>query len=147
MDPAQRAGLREIMAASVETHKINELPRTAFAIQETREYPLADVADARNALAHAAQHEDGERRAEIVAAVYRRYPQLTRDVGSLEEVASALEARALSADEKRKVKTARTHLVHGRHVKAFGVLHSMLRDSEPDPNDPNEPNENYLGLP
>lgn len=54
----------------------NKLPSHAFAIPETRDYPIHDENHARDALARVAQHGDHEQKARVRAAVKRRYPNI-----------------------------------------------------------------------
>lgn len=52
------------------------LPAAAFAIPETREYPIEDINHARNALARVSASGSERERQRVRAAVYSRYPQL-----------------------------------------------------------------------
>jgi hypothetical protein len=53
-----------------------DLPSSDFAIPETREYPIEDIAHARNALARVSAFGDSEGKYRVRKAVYGRYPQL-----------------------------------------------------------------------
>lgn len=52
------------------------LPRTAFALPETRQYPIHDKRHARNALARVAQHGTPEQKTKVRNAVKRRYSDI-----------------------------------------------------------------------
>lgn len=47
-----------------------------FAIPGKRKYPIHDIAHARNALARVAAYGTSEEKAQVRAAVYRKYPSL-----------------------------------------------------------------------
>lgn len=53
-----------------------ELPTSAFAIPETRDYPIEDISHARNALARVSAYGSPDEKYRIKQAVYARYPQL-----------------------------------------------------------------------
>jgi hypothetical protein len=55
------------------------LPKSTFAIPETRQYPIHDLSHARNALARVSQHGTPEQKSRVRAAVHRRYPRLAKD--------------------------------------------------------------------
>jgi len=50
------------------------LPTSAFAIPETRSYPIHNESHARNALARVSQFGTPAQKAQVQAAVARRYP-------------------------------------------------------------------------
>lgn len=58
------------------TERRKRLPKTSFALPDTRQYPIHDLAHARNALARVAQHGTPDQKAKVRAAVYKRYPRL-----------------------------------------------------------------------
>lgn len=55
------------------------LPDSAFAIPEDREYPIQDVSHARNALSRVSQHGTPEEKRRVRAAVHRKYPSIGDD--------------------------------------------------------------------
>ncbi len=52
------------------------LPASAFVYPKTRQYPIHDVAHARNALARVSANGTPAEKKRVMAAVYRRYPSL-----------------------------------------------------------------------
>lgn len=50
------------------------IPKSSFAVPEKDGYPIHDRAHARNALARVSQHGTSEEKAQVRAAVRRRYP-------------------------------------------------------------------------
>jgi hypothetical protein len=67
----------ELNLATLTAKSRKDLPDTAFVFPKTREYPIHDLAHARNALSRGVQNETGTRLATIRAAVKKRYPTLT----------------------------------------------------------------------
>jgi len=53
-----------------------ELPDSAFVYPAERKYPIHDLAHARNALARVSANGTPEEKAKVMAAVYRKYPEL-----------------------------------------------------------------------
>lgn len=53
-----------------------QIDRGNFAIPETRNYPIHDIAHARNALARVAQFGTTQEKRRVRAAVCRKYPSL-----------------------------------------------------------------------
>lgn len=53
-----------------------ELPHSAFAIPESRSYPIHDESHARNALARVSQFGSDSEKAKVRSAVHRRYPHM-----------------------------------------------------------------------
>lgn len=62
------------MMAKLTAAKRKALPRSSFAVPSRRAYPIEDVAHARNAKARVAQHGSPAEKAQVNAAVRRRYP-------------------------------------------------------------------------
>ncbi len=54
----------------------NNLPASAFAIPATRDYPIMDKAHAVDALTRVAANGTPQQKAQVRAAVKRRYPDL-----------------------------------------------------------------------
>lgn len=52
------------------------LPKKSFAVPADRAYPIQDPAHARNALARVAQHGTPAEKAQVRAAVHRKYPSI-----------------------------------------------------------------------
>jgi hypothetical protein len=52
------------------------LPKKAFGIPEKRAYPIEDPNHARNALARVSQHGTPAQKAQVRAAVHRKYPSI-----------------------------------------------------------------------
>ena len=63
--------ITELSKLSAESRK--SLPDSAFAIPESRSYPIHDLAHARNALSRVAQYGTPEERRKVRAAVARKY--------------------------------------------------------------------------
>jgi hypothetical protein len=57
----------------------HRLPSSAFAIPETRSYPIADVTHARDALAEVAAHGSAEEKSRVREAVHRRFPSIKEE--------------------------------------------------------------------
>jgi hypothetical protein len=57
------------------------LPKSAFAIPSTREYPLIDKAHARNALQRVSEFGSPTQKAKVRAAVHRRFPSIDQKGG------------------------------------------------------------------
>jgi len=62
--------------ASLTTKMRNNLPNSAFAIPSQRAYPIMDRAHAIDALARVAANGTPQEKAQVRAAVRRRYPDL-----------------------------------------------------------------------
>ena len=60
--------------AELTTKKRNALPKSSFAIPGKRAYPVFDKPHARNALARVAQHGSSAEKAQVRAAVARKFP-------------------------------------------------------------------------
>jgi len=58
------------------TNARNHLRAGSFAIPETRSYPIHDKQHARNALSRVAQFGSAEEKAQVRAAVHRRFPNI-----------------------------------------------------------------------
>ncbi len=54
----------------------DKLPKTAFAIPETRDYPIHDEEHARAALSRVAANGSPREMARVRAAVHKRYPEM-----------------------------------------------------------------------
>lgn len=77
--------------AALTTKKRDKLPKTAFAIPETKSYPIHDAGHARNALARVSQHGTPAEKKKVRAAVKRRYKNIgMKEVELLEEVAAEI---------------------------------------------------------
>jgi hypothetical protein len=74
VEPYILSGDKELTTA----HR-KSLPRSAFAIPESRKYPIHDKSHARNALARVSQHGTPEEKKRVRAAVHRRYPSIGKD--------------------------------------------------------------------
>jgi hypothetical protein len=74
-EPRSKGFLRQraMIAAALTTKARNSLSRSAFAIPETRSYPIQDESHARNALARSSGKPEAAR---VRRAVCRRYPDL-----------------------------------------------------------------------
>lgn len=59
-----------------------KLPSSAFAIPESRRYPIHDRAHARAALSMVAKYGSPDEKSRVRAAVKRRYPSIDSDAGS-----------------------------------------------------------------
>jgi uncharacterized coiled-coil protein SlyX len=66
----------EVEKAKLKYAQRKKLPKSAFAIPATRSYPIHDEAHARNALARVSQFGTPEEKAQVSAAVHRRYPNI-----------------------------------------------------------------------
>lgn len=62
--------------AQLTTKMVNRLPASAFAIPSQRKYPIMDREHAANALARVTQFGTAQEKAQVRAAVKRRYPDL-----------------------------------------------------------------------
>lgn len=62
--------------AKLTSRERNKLPASDFAIPSKREYPIEDRAHARNALARVSQYGTPTVKAEVRAAVHRKYPDM-----------------------------------------------------------------------
>jgi hypothetical protein len=62
--------------AKLTTKMRKNLPNSAFAIPATREYPIMDKAHAVDALARVEANGTPQQKAQVRAAVKRRYPNL-----------------------------------------------------------------------
>lgn len=60
--------------AVLTTRQRNRLPRSTFAIPESREYPIEDKRHARNALARVSAYGSSSEKARVRGAVHRKYP-------------------------------------------------------------------------
>jgi hypothetical protein len=67
--------------AELSTKMRNRLPKSAFAIPATRQYPIHDREHAINALARVADNGTPQQKAQVRAAVKRRYPDLPSSKG------------------------------------------------------------------
>lgn len=54
------------------------MKRSQFAIPSQRKYPINDVAHARNALARVQQHGTPREKAQVKAAIKRKFPALAK---------------------------------------------------------------------
>lgn len=52
------------------------LPSTAFVFPKTRQYPIHDIAHARNAMARVSANGTPAEKAKVMAAVHKKYPSL-----------------------------------------------------------------------
>lgn len=62
--------------AKLSTAARNALPSSAFAIPETREYPIHDEDHAHAALSMVAQHGTDSQKKRVKAAVRKKYPSI-----------------------------------------------------------------------
>jgi len=62
--------------AKLTTKKRKSLPKTAFAIPSKKAYPINDLAHARSALARVAANGTPAEKAQVRAAVKRKFPQI-----------------------------------------------------------------------
>jgi len=62
--------------AQLTTKMRDRLPKSSFAIPATRQYPIHDRAHAIDALARVAANGTPQQKAQVRAAVKRRYPDL-----------------------------------------------------------------------
>lgn len=63
--------------AKLTTEQRKQLHASDFAIPAKRAYPIEDKAHARNALARVAQHGTPTVKAEVRAAIHRKYPGIS----------------------------------------------------------------------
>ena len=66
----------EVEKAKLKYAQRKKLPKAAFAVPATRSYPIHDESHARNALARVSQFGTPEEKAQVRAAVHRRYPNI-----------------------------------------------------------------------
>jgi hypothetical protein len=64
--------------AKLTAKKRNNLSTGSFALPSKRAYPINDISHARNALARVSQHGSSSEKAQVRAAVYRKYPSLKK---------------------------------------------------------------------
>jgi hypothetical protein len=62
--------------ATLSTKQRNNLRKSQFAIPSQRKYPINDLAHAKNALARVAQSGTPSQKAQVKAAVYKKFPSL-----------------------------------------------------------------------
>lgn len=72
-----------ILLATLSAKERKALSASDFVFPDTREYPIQDLAHAKDALARGAENETGARLRKIRNAVYRRYPDLKNDKTNL----------------------------------------------------------------
>lgn len=65
--------------AKLNTAERNALPRSAFAIPESRSYPIHDENHARDALAMVAKYGSPSQVSRVRKAVYGKYPHMEKD--------------------------------------------------------------------
>ena len=78
---AQAMGRHMVKRGSRKAKKLTSaerkaLPATAFVFPKTRQYPIHDIAHARNALARVSANGTPSEKKKVVAAVYKKFPSL-----------------------------------------------------------------------
>jgi hypothetical protein len=62
--------------AKLTTKARDHLAKTTFALPAQRKYPIPDIAHARDALARVAANGSPEQKAEVKAAVHKKFPSV-----------------------------------------------------------------------
>jgi hypothetical protein len=111
---------RDLNLATLTAAARKKLKPEDFVFPATREYPIQDLAHARNALGRGAQNETGARLAKIKSEVYKRYPQLKGGPSSSSSSNGGKSNMALSEDPLKRASRLRmerpNQLTGGRNV-------------------------------
>lgn len=74
-------GIADVTAKALTTKERHALPKSDFALPESKSYPIHDIEHARNALARVAANGTAEEQRRVRSAVKRRYPGLKNPAG------------------------------------------------------------------